>query len=181
MLFRSFANRGEDGSFGISFNDRVKDTIVDLVAINLIPLYKYIGKPALLVSLVMLIAAVVTFAFTVGVRMFHMVRQYGCGIWLVTVPFGACYHLIMTPMAWGGTLGKKLAQRVNRDALVNARKEAGMEEGLLYPGEELKDILQAQQGPEYWKGIFRALRGVEKPAREGAGEPQKEPGGGPLV
>ena len=90
-------------------------------------------------------------------------------------------HLIMTPMAWGGTLGKKLAQRVNRDALVNARKEAGMEEGLLYPGEELKDILQAQQGPEYWKGIFRALRGVEKPAQEGAGEPQKEPGGGPLV
>jgi hypothetical protein len=115
--------RGEDGAWGLGFNDLATETVISLVGMSLIPLYRFIGPAAITIIFILFLVGLIRLVLTVVIRAITIVRLRGPGIWLIGALWGTLFQIALSPLRWADHAAQVIAERVTKDMEADAAKE----------------------------------------------------------
>ncbi|OBQ32271.1 MAG: hypothetical protein AN484_28100, partial [Aphanizomenon flos-aquae WA102] len=79
----AYANRGPNGEWGLGLGDLASATVVSLVGMSLIPLYRFIGPAAITVIFVLFLVGLVRLVPTIIIRAYPLSTLRGPVVWLL--------------------------------------------------------------------------------------------------
>jgi len=115
----AYASR-QNGEWGLEISESAKSMMVDVVGIQLIPLYHIVGPVAITIMLIMFLAGVGKMALEILVRGYAILCMHGCGLWMIAAFWSILFHLAMAPFNYGWELGGKAGKGVGKAMEVEA-------------------------------------------------------------
>ncbi|OBQ34767.1 MAG: hypothetical protein AN484_26530, partial [Aphanizomenon flos-aquae WA102] len=149
----AYGGRGEGGEWGLGLGDLASQTVVAMVGMSLIPLYRFIGPAAITIIFVLFLVGLIRLVLTLIIRAYTIIRVRGPGVWLIAAFWGTLYQIALSPLRWADNTAKGIADRVAKEMELNA-------------DDEEKRPLSKEEAAGLYQGATRMLAGIAQPWRQ---------------
>jgi hypothetical protein len=165
----AYYGRNDNGEWGLGLNDLASASVISLVGMSLIPLYRFIGPAAITIIFVLFLVGVIRLTLTVIVRAIAIFRVRGPGVWLLGALWGTLFQIALSPLRWADRTAAKIGDRVGRTMEAEADKEAAeplhLEKEAAHLYLNAQRMLNGMTPPPPWR---RAVGEVSSPAADSA-------------
>jgi hypothetical protein len=109
---RAYIGRNEKGDWGLALRSAAQVSLIDLVGVNFLPLYRVVGPMVFFLLLLLLVWGGLRLVITVFLKVAIIIRYEGCGIWALTAFWGTLFQLAVSPFNWIDTTMQHVGRRV---------------------------------------------------------------------
>jgi hypothetical protein len=140
----AFQRRSADGQWGLALGQHAQETIIDMIGLSFIPLYRIIGPASMIMIFILFFVGMMRITITILFRVIVLGRTQGCGYWIMAAFFGCIYQVVISPLQWADSTAKHIAEKVER-GLVEGAEDA---QGTNYP--DLEAARRSEETYDFW-------------------------------
>lgn len=87
----------KDGEWGSGLSSAALDSIVDEIGGYFIPFYRFLGKPAFFIMMLIFVAGIIKLVLSICIRAYIISKRRGCGAWILAGFCGTLFYLALAP------------------------------------------------------------------------------------